>query len=84
MKWQWSDGSPWTFQNWALGEPNDSGEDEDHVVVWATGRWNDAMENKTFPFICQHETKGNQSARLQGGPPWPFQNKLKDKTETKE
>ena len=58
IKWQWSDGSPWTFQNWALGEPNDFGQDEDHVVVFGDGTWNDAMENKTFPFICQHETKG--------------------------
>ena len=59
IKWQWSDGSPWTFQNWGLGEPNDLGEDEDHIVVFGDGGWNDAMENETFPFICQHETKGS-------------------------
>lgn len=45
--WVWVDGTPWSFTDWASGEPNNSG-DEDFLAfdlrgsVWA---WNDAPTN---------------------------------------
>ena len=39
--WEWSDGSPWEFTNWAPGEPNNAGNQEDRVQMYRHGTWND-------------------------------------------
>ena len=44
--WHWVTEEPWTFVNWAPGEPNDAGGDERYLQMWgfgtvAPGRWND-------------------------------------------
>lgn len=52
--WAWVDGTPWSFTDWASGEPNNAG-NEDFLAfdlrnsVWA---WNDAPTNvgATFGF----------------------------------
>jgi hypothetical protein len=38
----WTDGSPWTFSGFGVGEPNDGNHNED-CAEWlaATGDWND-------------------------------------------
>jgi cell division septation protein DedD len=46
--WQWVTGEPWSYANWAPGEPNDAyipaGADEDRleIDVDREGRWNDS------------------------------------------
>jgi hypothetical protein len=37
----WDDGSPVTYTSWAPGEPNNFGNDEDGVVMYSSGLWND-------------------------------------------
>lgn len=37
----WYDQSPITYTNWASGEPNNSGGDEDCVQIYPNGGWND-------------------------------------------
>lgn len=41
--WQWVTGEAWSFTNWAGGEPNNSGGNEDHLAINRFGdwRWND-------------------------------------------
>ncbi|MFN7014081.1 MAG: PKD domain-containing protein, partial [Bacteroidia bacterium] len=38
---EWYDQSPVTFTNWAPGEPNNSGGNEDCVQIYPNGFWND-------------------------------------------
>ncbi|KAK6486770.1 lectin-like isoform X1 [Huso huso] len=42
-RFKWTDGSPWRFTNWMLGEPNNSGSDENCIEIFHNGdrRWND-------------------------------------------
>ena len=41
-EFEWDTREPLMYTNWGDGEPNNSGNDEDYVVVWPTGFWNDA------------------------------------------
>jgi hypothetical protein len=41
--WRWSDGTPWDYSNWAPGEPNDEGGNEDCALLYASGAWNDGQ-----------------------------------------
>lgn len=47
--WVWSNGDPFTFQNWRSGEPNDNGGVEDYGTFYGQGaccpgKWNDVAE----------------------------------------
>jgi hypothetical protein len=58
----WSDGSPLSYSNWALAEPNDAGGAEDCTTilggglsnpgVQGIGRWNDLSCTNARPFVC--------------------------------
>ena len=37
----WYDQSPVTYTNWATGEPNNSGGNENYVQIYPNGQWND-------------------------------------------
>ena len=40
--WVWSDGTPKDYTNWKSNEPNNSGSNEDCVMLYASnGKWND-------------------------------------------
>jgi hypothetical protein len=63
--WEWSDGSPWEFEFWGPGEPNNCGEREDrvHLLEWygPEMKWNDI-----------HGDESNMSFGIykRGGRPW--------------
>ena len=48
--WKWSNGKEWSYTNWRAGEPNNSPSshdpyseyDENRVMLWENGEWNDA------------------------------------------
>ncbi|MFL2493922.1 MAG: EF-hand domain-containing protein [Candidatus Thalassarchaeum sp.] len=44
--WYWSDGRPWTYTNWASGEPNNHGSGENRMQLYGhhSGLWNDVGE----------------------------------------
>ena len=54
--WKWSDGTPWGFQNWAPGEPNNVGGRQNFASInhMDVGLWDDNFETDTRPFFCQY------------------------------
>ena len=66
--WSWSDGTPWTFDSWYKGQPDDHGGREDYLsfVDWKgkKGKWNDypcdvkmGRENG-LGYMCHYPIKG--------------------------
>jgi hypothetical protein len=50
----WTDGTPFDFEDWGDGEPNDSGEEDCvHWADWSGGRWNDMPCDFKAPYLCQ-------------------------------
>ncbi len=50
--WEWSDGSPFTYTSWNLGEPNNSG-GEDHLQFYSGGLWNDLYVNGFLKYVVE-------------------------------
>ena len=60
-KWTWSDGSPWEFENWASGQPDNLNGHQDYVQLnWqSVGRWDDMDVGANRGFICQSAGKNH-------------------------
>ncbi|MFT3909369.1 MAG: lectin-like protein [Ferruginibacter sp.] len=66
---KWTDGTPFTYSNWASGEPNNAN-DEDYVVMTSNGKWNDVNSDTRARFFVK-TTAGvcNLQAQLIAGLP---------------
>jgi hypothetical protein len=54
--WRWVTGEAWAYQNWAGGEPNNSG-DEDFLHIYPSGQWNDCRDAcGALSYICERDT----------------------------
>jgi tetratricopeptide (TPR) repeat protein len=58
--WSWVTGEPWTYKNWAEGEPNNASEEdargENYMsFLWpeAPSYWNDVSAASAQPFVCE-------------------------------
>lgn len=52
--YQWSDGSPVKYLNWATNEPNDAGGEEDCVDIFLrNGKWNDDHCAYQLGYVCK-------------------------------
>ena len=51
--WQWTDGTPWCYESWAVNEPNNHRDLQDHVVYGHLKQWDDDNENYKRGYICQ-------------------------------
>ena len=56
--WKWSNGKEWSYTNWRTGEPNNYSEhDENRVMMWENGEWNDASLFHEFSAIYEIPSK---------------------------
>lgn len=56
--WSWVTGEPFSFDNWAGGEPNDDDDvennDENCLEVYSSGEWNDlGCTEDNQPYVCE-------------------------------
>jgi len=49
----WLDGLPLLYTRWAMGEPNDTNNNEDCGVFYDLGDWNDQSCAALRPFVCE-------------------------------
>ena len=49
----WLDGLPLLYTRWAMGEPNDTNNNEDCAVFYDLGDWNDQSCAALRPFVCE-------------------------------
>ena len=65
-EWKWVTGEPWSYENWAYGEPNNDGtEDFAEIKTWDSYRWNDGEREGDFGdyskdnhgFVCEWSTQ---------------------------
>jgi len=68
----WTDGSPWKFTDWASGQPNNIGGDQNSVAInWAgLGKWDDEDGDDpewASPYICQMSTDKCCPLKVVGG-----------------
>ena len=63
--WCWCDGQPWIYANWAPGEPNNHGGNENRIQLYGPNKlWNDVGEGWRGPAVYQLTgKKSNQSAK---------------------
>ncbi|MEP7197641.1 MAG: HYR domain-containing protein [Saprospiraceae bacterium] len=50
---EWVDGTPFIYNNWQAGQPNNGNNNEDYVELFPDGYWNDQNGSISREFICQ-------------------------------
>ena len=56
--WCWCDGQPWIYANWAPGEPNNYGGNENRIQLYGQNKlWNDIGEGWRGPAVYQLPTE---------------------------
>ena len=61
--WEWSDGTSWSFTNWASGEPSHVEEECACQRNTGEGTWNDQPCFALKAFICQ-KTPGKKKHKM--------------------
>jgi hypothetical protein len=51
----WVDGSPFAYENWLDGEPDDTDHTQNCVAMTGTLRWSDLPCEGQSPFVCEIE-----------------------------
>ena len=50
--WRWNDGSPWSFTNWYIDQPNNRADQNCLRYIGDTNKWDDAPCNREHHFVC--------------------------------
>ncbi len=54
--WEWATGEAFSYTNWAPGEPNDFGGNEDYVFGWWVGdQWNDVGNGYQASYVVEYD-----------------------------
>ena len=55
--WIWTDGTPWNFEKWAPGQPDNNNGPQNFVTInyHGVGLWDDDTETYPRPFFCQYD-----------------------------
>ena len=58
--WGWTDGSVWSYENWASGKPDNL--QQDVVAMYHTGQWDDGSNQTTHQqsYVCQYPIRGGK------------------------
>ena len=51
--WSWINNEPWSYSNWAIGEPNNAFGTEHWLHSVDTGEWNDNSDYQLIQFVCE-------------------------------
>ena len=57
--WKWVDGTPFTWANWATGQPDNTGETGIQIGVgssWSGGKWNNWTATAACYYVCEWDT----------------------------
>ena len=56
--WTWVTGEPFSYTNWAAGEPNNGGGSEHYLGYWPADQWNDytLVSANVATFVVEYET----------------------------
>uniref|UniRef100_UPI004056D077 lectin-like protein n=1 Tax=Candidatus Electronema sp. TaxID=2698783 RepID=UPI004056D077 len=55
--WKWVTGEPWSYSNWAYGEPNNYIVPESYLMMLTSEDWNDAPDDVALlPFVCEFDS----------------------------
>jgi len=67
--WEWTDGSPWGYENWRKpSEPNNLFGNEDCTIIWGrTGKWFDVRCDGFFKagYVCSYNLNGQKPGVLE-------------------
>lgn len=55
--WQWVTGEAFSYSNWSGGEPTNSSGNENYLVLWPGGVWNDVRNDDpySYGYIVEYE-----------------------------
>ncbi|MBM4404112.1 MAG: T9SS type A sorting domain-containing protein [Candidatus Cloacimonetes bacterium] len=62
--YKWTNGSPWSYTNWAAGEPNNTGGRQYHTLRWTVGTWDDHNDNALSRYLVEVAPNIADGARL--------------------
>ena len=54
--WLWTNGGPYSYENWATGNPDNNGGSEHRVHMFSDGSWNDGSDSTAGVYICASDS----------------------------
>jgi len=75
-KWSWVNGNNIVFFNWKSLEPNNYHGNEDKIIMYAGGKWNDLNGNLRMRVVCEEKNNFHKSLKILRNKYMSFNNKM--------